>query len=216
MENMVILLGQGLARRGMGVSLLVLGRQGPAADRARRCGHPGDDAPGGSSRTTHIGRSSRDQGVGLVNAHYSTYGAAIAAEMGIPFVQVVHNAYVWLDDRAIARYRQADAAHGRVYLRLGRGGALFRRRRWASRRRGWWSFPTAIDGGRLDEARGYPAGELRDELGLSEDDYVFLNVASIHATKAHKASGPAPSHAWRRAIRTPRLVIVGPASDPSL
>ena len=47
--------------------------------------------------------------------------------------------------------------------------------------------PNGIDGSRLDAARRHPAGQLRDELGLSGEDYVFLNVASIHATKAQKA-----------------------------
>ena len=39
---------------------------------------------------------------------------------------------------------------------------------------------------RLDAARSQDPERLRDELGLSADDFVFLNVASIHATKAQR------------------------------
>ena len=58
--------------------------------------------------------------------------------------------------------------------------------------------PNGIDGSRLETARGVPPGRLRDELGLSGDDYVFLNVASIHATKAQHALVVAFARYWRR------------------
>ena len=94
------------------------------------------------------GRSLRNPRVRLVNAHYSTYGAAIVAEMGIPFVQVVHNSYVWLDDRAIAKYRQADP-HTSAYICVSAQVARLHRLGVGPLRR--------QDGGRLQRHRWQPA-----------------------------------------------------------
>ena len=33
--------------------------------------------------------------IGVVNAHYSTLGARLAAERGIPVVVTLHNSYAW-------------------------------------------------------------------------------------------------------------------------
>ncbi len=72
--------------------------------------------------------------------------------------------------------------------------------------------PNGIDGHRLDAARSYPPDTLREELGLSRDDFVFLNVASIHATKAHKVLVQAFARVASTHPRA-RLLIVGPAAD---
>ncbi len=74
--------------------------------------------------------------------------------------------------------------------------------------------PNGIDGRRLEAARGVPPGQLRDELGLSGDDYVFLNVASIHATKAQDALVLAFAACYKTHPRA-RLLIVGPAERSS-
>jgi glycosyltransferase involved in cell wall biosynthesis len=210
MENMILLLAEGLRRRGINISLLVLGRLGPAADRARTSGIRVLTLP--QDRRDDAYRALlRERGVKLVNAHYSTYGAAIVAEMGIPFVQVVHNAYVWLDDRAVAKYRQADA-HTSAYLCVSAQVARYSDSALGLSAAKMVVVPNGIDGNRLEAARCRPPGPLRDELGLSGEDFVFLNVASIHATKAQKALVLAFARVIREHPRS-RLLIVGPASD---
>ena len=210
MENVVLLLAEGLRRRGMDVSLLVLGRAGPAAEQARNAGLRvltlPEDRRGSAYRSLL-----QERGIQLVNAHYSTYGAAIAAELGIPFVQVVHNSYVWLDDRAIAQYRQADP-HTTAYLCVSAQVARYSDGALGLSASKMVVMPNGIDGHRLDAARFTPTSPLRDELDLSPDDFVFLNVASIHATKAHKALVQAFGRVVDTHPRT-RLLIVGPTAD---
>ncbi len=118
-------------------------------------------------------------------------------------------------DRRLSRGRRR---HDRVHLRLGRGGAVLR--------------PPDGAVGRQDDRRPQRRGplggwtrhdrsepeRLREELGLSADDFVFLNVASIHATKAQglllramarvvaDRPGRAPGHRGlgeRSGVRTP-------------
>ena len=211
MENMIILLADGLRRRGLDVSLLVLGRPGPAAEQARRIGIRVLTLP--EDRRDDAYRSLlQERGVNLVNAHYSTYGAAIVAEMRIPFVQVVHNSYVWLDDRAIEKYRQADP-YTSAYVCVSSQVARYCDQALGLTAAKMVVIPNGIDGGSLDAARCGPPRRLREELGLADDDYVFLNVASIHATKAQKALIAAFSHVMKTHPHA-RLLIVGPASDP--
>jgi glycosyltransferase involved in cell wall biosynthesis len=210
MENMIVGLADGLRRRGVEVSLLVLGKLGPAAADARAAGIPIWSLP--VERRGEAYRALlREREVDVVNAHYSTYGAAIAARAGVPFVQVVHNSYVWLDERTIAEYRAADpdttaylcvsaqvARYSDTYLGLSVDKMVV--------------VPNGIDTSRLDAAQSVPTGHLRDELGLSRDDFVFLNVASIHATKAHTALVQAFAHVVESQPRA-RLLIVGPVAD---
>jgi glycosyltransferase involved in cell wall biosynthesis len=210
MENMIILLAGGLKRRGMDVTLVVLGRPGPAVEQARRAGIGVLTLP--EERRDDAYRSLlREQRIELVNAHYSTYGAAIAAEMGVPFVQVMHNAYVWLDDRAVARYRQADP-YTTAYVCVSAQVARYSDCAMGLTASKMVVIPNGIDGGRLDAARRRPPGQLREELGLADEDYVFLNVASIHATKAQKVLILAFARVLKAHPRS-RLLIVGPASD---
>jgi glycosyltransferase involved in cell wall biosynthesis len=210
MENMILLLAEGLRGRGMDMSLLVLGRLGPAAEHARNAGLRVLTLPE-SRRDDAYRVLLRERRIQLVNAHYSTYGAALVAEIGIPFVQVVHNAYVWLDDRALVQYRQADP-HTTAYLCVSAQVARYSDCAMGLSASRMIVVPNGIDGSRLERARGLPPGRLRAELGLSGDSYVFLNVASIHATKAQDAL----VMAFASVLEThphARLLIVGPASD---
>jgi glycosyltransferase involved in cell wall biosynthesis len=72
--------------------------------------------------------------------------------------------------------------------------------------------PNGVDVRRLDAARSEEPGRLRRELGISADDFVFLNVASIHATKAQAILLRAMAQVVgdRPGVR---LVLVGSASD---
>ena len=210
LENVVLALARGLRRSGLRVSMLILGRQGPAAERARADGIPvATIAP--DRREPGYRSWLREQQVDLVCAHYSTFGARIAADLGIPFVQVVHNTYVWLDERAIDAYREADAATT-GYICVSAEVARYCDRRMGLSVEKMIVVPNGVDLRRLDAARSEGPERLRDELGLSTDDFVFLNVASIHATKAQ---GYLLSALARMVQDRPdvRLVIAGSASD---
>jgi len=211
LENVVLGLAHGLRRRGSDISLLVLRRQGPAVDQARRSGIEVVTIP-----RRHRDRFYREllleRKVDVVNAHFSTFGAGIAAGLGIPFVQVVHNAYVWLDERAIDDYREADHATS-GYICVSAEVARYCDSRLGLSVSKMSVVPNGIDGPRLDAAREQGPAELRDELGLCPDDFVFLNVASIHATKGQKVLVKALA-SLITAHPKARLVIAGSASDP--
>jgi glycosyltransferase involved in cell wall biosynthesis len=210
LENVVIGLARGLAGRGLRISLLVLGRCGPAADQARAAGLRVATIAGDRRESAY-----RDwlleHRVDLVCAHYSTFGAAIAAGLPIPFVQVVHNTYVWLGERAIDAYRAADGATT-GYICVSAEAARYCDRRMGLSVDKMVVVPNGVDLRRLDAARSEEPGRLRGELGLSADDFVFLNVASIHATKAQTILVQALARVVEHHPQV-RLVIAGPAAD---
>jgi len=211
LENVVLGLAEGLRRRGMDVSLLVLRTLGPAAEQARRAGFPvltlPEDGRDGCYRSLL-----REQKVGLVNAHYSTYGARDVSGAGIPFVQVVHNSYVWLEGDAIGEYRAANR-YTTGYVCVSAEVARYCAANLGLSVSKMVVVPNGIDGARLDAARTLPSAQLRHELGLSPDDFVFLNVASIHGTKGQKVLIKALAEVIKTQPQV-RLVIVGSARDP--
>lgn len=213
LENVVLDLARGLRARGHRVSLLILGRCGPAAEQARADGITVATIPAAapSHREAAYRALLREQDVNLVHAHYSTFGATIAADLAIPFVQVVHNAYVWLDDPAIDAYRAADAATT-AYLCVSAEAARYCDRRMGLSVDKMIIVPNGVNLTRLDAARSENPGGLRDELGLEPGDFVLLNVASIHATKAQTVLVRAMADVVREHPGA-RLVLAGSASD---
>jgi glycosyltransferase involved in cell wall biosynthesis len=212
LENVVLSLACGLRERGMKVSLLVLGKQGPAAEQARADRFRVITLPT-SRRERHYERLLHQESVDLIQAHYSTFGAAITARAGRPFVQVAHNMYVWLDHESVDWYRRADQ-HTTATICVSSTVAQYCDTRMGLSAEKMIVIPNGVDAHRLEAVRDEPRHRLRDELGLSIQDFVFLNVASIHATKAQTSLVKAFA-AVARVDSKARLVMVGSASDPA-
>jgi glycosyltransferase involved in cell wall biosynthesis len=206
LENVVLGLASGLDPQRFRVSFLVLGVAGPAVARARALGLrvlslPSDD------RESEYRRLLIDERVGLVNAHFSTFGAAIAGELGVPFVQVVHNTYLWFTPGDIAGYQAADR-HTTAYVCVSSMAA-----RVCDARLGLPPYklivvPNGVDTQALERGRSAAHGELRRELGIAPDDFVFLNVGQISTTKAQLQIVQALAEVVRTNERA-RLLMVG-------
>jgi glycosyltransferase involved in cell wall biosynthesis len=140
----------------------------------------------------------------LINAHYAPQHAAIAAELGIPFVQTVHSTYVGLDRRQLALHRAADP-HTCAYFCVSNAAAGYADVRLGCGVERMVIVPNGVDAEALDaaEARLDRAAERR-ALGLSDQDFVFLHVGSIYPPKGHHLLIEA-LHAVRR--RDPRVKV---------
>jgi glycosyltransferase involved in cell wall biosynthesis len=211
LENVVLSLALGLRAFGFSVSLLVLGSSGAAARRARQLGIDVRRLPTWN-RGHHYRTLLKELQVELISAHYSTYGCAIAAEEGIPLVQVIHNSYVWLGRRQIAEFRAADhlttayvavspevACYSDLALELSVDKMVV--------------IPNGVESETIQAARLGIPGFLRQELGIEPDDFVYLNVASIHPAKAQLHLVRAMKDVADREGRA-RLVLAGPVVDP--
>ena len=210
LENAALCLAAGLEARGYTTALLVLGRCGPAATRAKAAGLNVITLPE-QDREQHYRQLLGDLHVGLISAHYSVFGASIAAELGVPLVQVVQNTYVWLSPEQLSAFRQADActsAYVCVSTEVARYGDLAM----GLAAEKMVVIPNGIDTAALDAARSTPRESVRSQLGLSNAEFVFLNVASIHGTKAQIPLVQAFAEVVRHHPQA-RLVLAGPSLD---
>jgi glycosyltransferase involved in cell wall biosynthesis len=211
LENVALSLAQGLEAQNLEVALLVLGRLGPAAEQARRLGVPVLTLPP-SGREEHYRALLKEQQIALVVAHYSIYGAAIAAAAAIPFVQVVQNSYVWLSPGLIAAYRAADP-FTTAYVCVSTEVAYYCDCALGLSVEKMVVIPNGVDVQALSAAPISSSISLRKELGIEAEDLVYLNVASIHGVKAQIPLIKAMKTVVQTHPRA-RLVLTGPVIDP--
>lgn len=213
MEQVVLSAAETLDPKKFQLTLLVLGEQGDAVAKARAAGLRVVILPE-TDRDAHYRHLLSQERIDVVNAHYSTYGAAMASELGVPFVQTVHNTYVWLDPEKVAEYRSVDA-FTTAYVCVSDEVARYTELRLGLSTSKALVFPNGVDTRRF--AAAGPPGEraaLRRSLGIAPEDFVFLNVASIHATKAQTPAVLALAE-LARTYPEARLVLLGRALDPN-
>lgn len=180
MEQVVIDLTEALAAAGMHSSILVLGRVGPAAERARQRGLHLERLA--ADRDRYAAFLERER-VDLINAHFSTFGADLCAAARVPFVQAIHNMYMWFGRPERDEYRAADP-YTRAYVCVSNNAARYADLALGLSRERMLVIPNGC-------ARSYvqpaPAPEavaaLRAEFGMPADARIFLNVASIQPAK---------------------------------
>ncbi len=195
LEHVMLDLADLLIETGSQVTLLSLGREGPAVALARSRGldyrHLGEE-----QRAADYRRLLTSEKFDVVSAHYSLFGADIAAELRIPFVQTVHNTYVWLSDEDRAQHRAADPFTA-AYCCVSSAAALYADTRLGLSVDKMLVVPNGID---VDAMKAVceraDRSAIRRELGLDERDFVFLNVGSIYPPKSH--------HLLLAALRTAR------------
>jgi len=191
MENVVTEQAAFFAKRGYKAAILVLGEVGKGAEKARSfgvhvCHFPYDE--------DGLERLIRHAGPKLVFAHYSVKGARIYAELDIPFVQVLHNAYAWFSDAQTAAFNQAIP-----------WTSLFVAVSEAVREYSLAHFPIAaekcvvisngIETRRFSGPKSQASRKrLRASYGFAPDDYLFLSVGSLVNVKRTMAALKAFAH----------------------
>ncbi|REE20127.1 glycosyltransferase involved in cell wall biosynthesis [Paraburkholderia sp. BL27I4N3] len=150
--------------------------------------------------------------VALVNAHYSLSLSEVCASLKIPFVQTVHNMYMWLDAAGKEQWRRVDEVTD-AYICVSANVAMFADVNLRLSADRMIVVPNGCDSGSamplLEPERDLA---LREELGFPADSPVFVNVASINPVKGQGLliDAFAIAHAKRPDIR---LVILGKHSD---
>jgi glycosyltransferase involved in cell wall biosynthesis len=154
----------------------------------------------------------RESQVALVNAHYSLSLAQACSDLGIAFIQTVHNMYMWLDEPSKEKWRTADETTD-GYICVSANVAMFADVNLRLARDRMLVIPNGCDA-----ASGVPLAPpesdeaLRRELGIPSGSPVFVNVASINPVKGQGLliDAFALAHAQRPDIR---LVILGKHAD---
>jgi len=181
METVIMDLAEALKLDNFDPCLLILGETGPAADEARRRGlEMHRMTPSAATYASFLA----EQNIELVNAHYSTFGADLCGRAEIPFVQSVHNMYMWFGPPEADRFQDADA-NTRAYICVSKNVARYSDVKLRLSPAKMIVIPNGCDTGHMDSVDNRQSADaLRTELGLSADARIFLSAASIHAVKA--------------------------------
>lgn len=211
LERVVLDLIDVLDRDHFALTLLVLGREGTAAEEARRRGVEIVRLPD-EGREDAYRKLLHDRGIRLINAHFSTFGAAIAAEQGVPFVQTIHNTYVWFTPDQIAEYRAADAATS-AYICVSNRVAWHAEHRLGLPPAKMLVVPNGIDLAAMQPPADFDRQAVRQKEGFAPDDFVFLNVASLANVKAQLHLIRAVAEARRSDPRIKAAILGGCADE---
>ncbi len=168
----------------------------------------------GANRAEAYGRFLDEREIDLVISHLSLFGAEAAQQRGIPFVQVVHNTYVWFSAEQKRAYQDADR-YTSAYVCVSAQAA-----RYADLRLNLPPEKLVPLHNGIDTAHFLPADPsldrraLRARLGLPDDRFIFLNVASLYAPKAQHEMISAMQRV-RQEHPDALLVFAGHAFDPA-
>lgn len=212
LENVVLDLNETLMDAGYRIVLLVLGTAGEGVKRARERGVPVvKGSPDGASYRGIIDRLKPR----LLLTHYSLHGAELCHERGIPFVQVIHNTYMWFNDAQQAAFARA-ARCTTTFVAVSEYAKRYSVRRLGVDESRCVVIPNGIDGSAFAALdMGGARHEIRARHGLGDRDFIFLSVGSINHQKNHIATVRAFA-AGRGEMPDARLVILGPTYEKGL
>lgn len=179
LENVVINLARALEGWGYRVAILVMGSSGEGARKALRsglrvCVFPYDEQV--------LLRQLERNRPAIVFAHYSFQGAHLYERLDIPFIQVLHSAYAWLGEDEKEMFIGA-AKYTTRFVAVSETVKEYSVSHLGVSAEKCVTIPNGIDLSRYTPEAGRKAKRLRERLGFSEKDFLFVAVASINRAK---------------------------------
>jgi len=179
LENMVIDLALALEKWGYGVALLVLGDAGEGALKAVRSGLRVCVRPYNEEALSQELERVRPA---MVLAHYSFQGARLYESLDIPFIQVLHSVYAWMDDANREMFAKA-ALRTTFFVAVSEAVKEYSVERLGVPAEKCPVIPNGIDLSKFTPEAKKEARALRLRLGFSDEDYLFVAVSSINRLK---------------------------------
>ena len=179
LEQVIFNLAKGLDGDLFRVIVVAVDQGGLIADRCKKIGIPVEILKYDKEKEYHevLERYQID----LVMSHYSTFGAKLAFEKGIPTLSVIHNIYSWFPDNIFSDFKSADPFVSR-YIAVSEEVKQYAMYRFNISPEKIVVIPNGID---LEEYWAQPSSKTirRTEWNLKDEDYVFINIASIGPPK---------------------------------
>lgn len=212
LENVVLEQALYFKNKGLNVLVLVLEKIGEAYIKAENLGLKIKQLSYEEKRYKRILLTSHAK---IVFAHCSFYGCDVANFLGIPFVQVVHNLYIWTRDYPEIKQRIVNSLPFTTFV-VGVSDRVtdFFCTEYGMERSKTSSILNGIDSHKFkfsEERRKI----LRKKLGLKDTDFVCLSSASISLQKNHVGLIKAFAIA-RRAKPNLKLISIGKVYDQKI
>lgn len=192
MQKVVLDSALRLIQDGVPVIIVSVGPVGYLADEAKKNGIkvfqlPSKDIP---AFYEHIIKSNR---ISMTCSHFSRIGYPIFSKLRIPNVTFIHNVYAFLTQDKIDKFKKDDKYVG-AYIAVSKKAAYYARKRLGIPLNKIITIPNGlIIEEHLNRMRNATLIS-RSSFGVSEDDYLFLNVASYNLHKGHYLMAEAMEH----------------------
>lgn len=125
----------------------------------------------------------KERKVDIAMSHFSHTGYELFHKLGIPNITFIHNVYAMLRDKALENFLAADRYVDR-YISVSALATEYAVEKYHFDRKKIVTIPNGLILSE-HEKRMQAAPADRQQFGVSEDDYLFLNVASYNLHKAH-------------------------------
>jgi glycosyltransferase involved in cell wall biosynthesis len=212
LENVVIDLNETFGNAGYCVALLVLGNQGAAVKRARELGQT--VICQAYSSETHSALLDQLQPK-LLLAHYSMQGIALCHQKAIPFIQVIHNIYMWFNEQQRREFMEA-AAMTTAFVAVSDYVKQYSVARLGVDPQKCFVIPNGIDFAPFKDVDSkFVRTDLRAKYGIAAEEFVFVDVGAINHQKNHLGVIRAFEIAAQICKNT-RLIILGPCYEALL
>ena len=179
MENVAIDLARALEGWGYSSAILVLGNAGVGAQKAVKKGLRVCVLPYCEQTLWQELKQNRPK---IVFAHYSFQGIHVYKSFKIPFVQILHNVYAWLDDAGKEMFAKA-AMHTTFFVAVSESVKNFSVQKLGVLYEKCMTISNGIDLSLYTSEAVREAQVLRKCLGFSEDEFIFIGVASVNRAK---------------------------------
>ena len=212
LENVVLDLNETLRSAGYHIVLLVLGTPGAAFERAREKKIPIIVSEPSPNSYRQIIDKFKPR---LLLTHYSIHGAELCGRLGIPFVQVIHNCYMWFDQQQQIEFSNA-AQYTTCFVAVSEYAKNYSVERLGIEESRCLVIPNGIDRRAYEAIDGQASRDrLRMQYGITENEFLFLSVGAINHQKNHIATVRAFA-AMVDSCPQARLMILGPAYESNL
>ncbi|HDM90624.1 MAG TPA: glycosyltransferase, partial [candidate division WOR-3 bacterium] len=209
LERVVYNLAHRLTRQGHNVVVCCVERGGATAEKLLSEGIPVEVLPRQGKDKAYREVLQRYR-VEVVNAHYSFFGGRLAWQRGIPFVQTVHNLYVWLDDSLSSPLRETDAFTFH-YIAVSTDVKRYLVDRFKVSPHKVTVIFNGIDPDRMPLPSPQGRKRAREELGIAEDEKVLLCIGAYVRHKMHHVLLDAVGDLGQEQVR---LIVAGSVVDP--
>lgn len=180
LENVVLGLNETLRKSGYTIGMVILGEVGCAALKA---------IMNGADIYSHVKNPAnyedllRNLSPKAVIAHYSTYGAEKCHELNIPFIQVIHNVYMWFTDLQLEEFRKSIVFTS-IFIACSDYVREYSIKRLKVPEDLCIVIQNAVCVEKFTLANPDPLRiKLRHKFGFKKDDFIFLSVAAINHQK---------------------------------
>ncbi len=212
LENLVLDTNQAFREAGYRVGMLVFGDTGLALEKARQSGFPVFVTNYEPQAYERILSGIQPK---LLLSHYSTRGAKYSAKLEVPLIQMIHNIYMWFTPEQLKEF-QVAAGYTDAFITNSEFTTRYSVERLGIPSKKCRFIPFGIE---LEKIKGldFPKvrKEMRENLGISEKDFVFLSVGAVNHQKNLISAVKAFHLASKRCLGG-KLILVGPGYEKEL